>query len=740
MGDGGSYAGRLRSPGLSDGGNFGSPDTAAWGLARTDGFARMNATRDTEYQYRFGFDIGGTFTDVVVSDAGGDLHAGKCLSRPDAITRAVVDGLTGLIERESIPRDRIREVISGATTVVTNLIIEGKGAPTGLLTTEGFPDLIEIAREVRYDIYDITARLPAPVVPRPWRKEVPERIDKDGNVVVPLDENAARRAVEDLAAGGVTSIAVCFLHAYRYPAHERRVREIASEIAPDLFVSLSSEVLPEIREYERTVATALNAYVRPYIGRYLQELERDLGAIGVRATLNIMQSNGGVISREFAETTPLRMLESGPAAGALAASHAAGLAGLENVLSFDMGGTTAKSCLVTRGRPEITLEFETARVQRFKKGSGLPVKLPIIDMMEIGAGGGSIARVADTGLLKVGPDSAGAVPGPACYGLGGEEPTVTDAALVLGYLDPAAKLGGTVPLHTGRAETAIMEFVAEPLGMTLIEAASGIYRIVCESMASSAEVHAVEKGKDIRRYTLVAFGGAGPMHAREIANRLGCGRILVPPNAGVFSAVGLLVAPVMTDAVRTHYTPVAGADWAAIDRIYADLAESASAALIRTGIPAESIEFERSADLRYVGQGFEVTTPLPDSFGPNASGEAVESFYRTYDELFGHHLTNVGVEALTWRLRATAPPPAPPVARRKNGSDPDRTGERTRRVYYPDIGEFHDVPVLDDSGLPVGRDFEGPALIEQSGCTAVVGPRERFSADDNGNLLISLPR
>lgn len=706
----------------------------------TDGFTRMNATRDSECQYRFGFDIGGTFTDVVVSDAGGDLHAGKCLSRPDAITRAVVDGLTGLIERESIPRDRIREVISGATTVVTNLIIEGKGAPTGLLTTEGFPDLIEIAREVRYDIYDITARLPAPVVPRPWRKEVPERIDKDGNVVVPLDENAVRRAVEDLAAGGVTSVAVCFLHAYRYPAHERRVREIASEVAPDLFVSLSSEVLPEIREYERTVATALNAYVRPYIGRYLQELERDLGAIGVRATLNIMQSNGGVISREFAETTPLRMLESGPAAGALAASHAAGLAGLENVLSFDMGGTTAKSCLVTRGRPEITLEFETARVQRFKKGSGLPVKLPIIDMMEIGAGGGSIARVADTGLLKVGPDSAGAVPGPACYGLGGEEPTVTDAALVLGYLDPAARLGGTVRLHAGRAEKAIMEFIAEPLGMTLIEAASGIYRIVCESMASSAEVHAVEKGKDIRRYTLVAFGGAGPMHAREIANRLGCGRILVPPNAGVFSAVGLLVAPIMTDAVRTHYTPIAGADWNAIDRIYADLAESASAALIRTGIPAESIEFERSADLRYVGQGFEVTTPLPHFFGPNASGEAVESFYRTYDELFGHHLTNVGVEALTWRLRATAPPPAPPVARRKNGSDPDRTGERTRRVYYPDIGEFHDVPVLDDSGLPVGRDFEGPALIEQSGCTVVVGPRERFSADGNGNLLISLPR
>ena len=689
--------------------------------------------------YRFAFDIGGTFTDVVVSGPDGEVHVGKCLSQPDAITRAVVDGLTDLIERESIPRDKIQEVISGATTVVTNLIIEGKGAPTGLLTTEGFPDLIEIAREMRYDIYDITARLPVPVVPRHWRKEVPERIDKDGGIVTPLDEDAAKRAVEELAADGVTSIAVSFLHAYRYPAHEQRVRDIISDVAPDMFVSLSSDVLPEIREYERTVATALNAYVRPYIGRYLEELEHGLGAIGVKATLNIMQSNGGVISRDYAETMPLRMLESGPAAGALAASHVAGLAGLGDVLSFDMGGTTAKSCLVSGGRPEITLEFETARVQRFKKGSGFPVKLPIIDMMEIGAGGGSIARVDDTGLLKVGPDSAGAVPGPACYGQGGEEPTVTDVALVLGYLDPAAKLGGTVGLHLDLAETAIQKFIADPLGMTLIEAASGVYRIVCENMASSAKVHAVEKGKDIRGYILVAFGGAGPMHAREIARSVGCSQILVPPNAGVFSAVGLLVAPVMTDAVRTFYTRVEGADWAEIDRIYDDLATLTSRALIQTGIPHEDIEFERSADMRYVGQGFEVTTPLPAAFGAGTTEAAVQSFYDIYDELFSHHLTNVDVEALTWRLRATAPSPSPPISRRTNGTDTNGAPKSTRRVYFPDSGEFHEVPVLDDATLSVGQELEGPALIEQSGCTTVIGPNERFAADAHGNLLISLP-
>lgn len=692
----------------------------------------------TSTGYRFGFDIGGTFTDVVVSDAEGGVHVGKCLSQPDAITRSVVEGLTDLIEREAIPRERIQEVISGATTVVTNLIIEGKGSPTGLLTTEGFPDLIEIAREVRYDIYDIRARLPEPVVPRKWRKEVPERIDKDGNVIAPLDEEAAKRAIEELAADGVTSIAVCLLHAYRYPAHEQRIRDIASEIAPEIFISLSSEVLPEIREYERTVATALNAYVRPNIGRYLEELENGLGEIGIKATLNIMQSNGGVISRDYAESMPLRMLESGPAAGALAATHIAGLAGLSDLLSFDMGGTTAKSCIVSGGRPEITLDFETARVQRFKKGSGLPVKLPIIDMMEIGAGGGSIARIDDTGLLKVGPDSAGAKPGPACYGLGGEEPTVTDAALVLGYLDPSAQLGGTVSLQMDRAETAIQNFIAEPLGLSLIEAASGIYRIVCENMASSAKVHAVEKGKDIRQYTLVAFGGAGPMHAREIARGLGCRKVLIPPNAGVFSAIGLLVAPVMTDAVRTFYTRLRDADWDDIERIFGELSETTSQALIQTGIAREDIAFERSADMRYVGQGFEVTTLLPNSFGEGTTESATDSFYRIYDELFSHHLTSVDVEALTWRLRATAPPPSPPISRRDD-SGSAITAKRERRVYFPDLGVFQDVPVLDDAYLPVGERIDGPALIEQSGCTTVVGPNESFTADKHGNLQISLP-
>jgi N-methylhydantoinase A/oxoprolinase/acetone carboxylase beta subunit len=699
--------------------------------------ARTQSASPTEY--RFAFDIGGTFTDIVVSDGRGRLHTTKVLSRPEAITRAVVEGLLAVVERDAIPRERIHEAIAGATTVVTNLIIEGKGAATGLITTAGFPDLIEIARENRYDIYDIKAALPRPLIPRERRKEVPERVSHDGRVLVALDETAARGAIEALLADGVMSIAVCFLHAYRYPAHERRVREIAAQVAPHLHVSLSSEVLPEIREYERIVATALNAYVQPHIGRYLEELERALSDIGIDATLHIMQSNGGVITRAFAEALPLRMLESGPAAGALAAAHVAADAGLRDVLSFDMGGTTAKSCLVTDGRPAVTTDFETARVHRFKKGSGYPVKLPVIDVMEIGAGGGSIARIDETGLLKVGPESAGANPGPACYGLGGKEPTVTDAALVLGYLDPARSLSDRVKLHPERAEQAIHERIAKPLGMAIVEAAQGIHRVVCEAMASAAEVHAVERGKDIRRYTLVAFGGAGPMHAREVARRLRCTKILVPANAGVFSAVGLLTAPVMTDAVRTFYTLVDHADWAQIDDLYRELESQTAEAIVKAGVARDAVAFERSADMRYVGQGFEINVPLPPRFDGATRDAAVASFHRVYDEIFSHHLTNVRIEALNWRLKALAPLPRGALFTQAAVPERERGPHTKRCVHFMQSSDAIEVPVWSDGSLATGREYEGPALIEQSGSTSVVGPGERFIVDTQGNLVISLP-
>lgn len=687
--------------------------------------------------FRISFDIGGTFTDLVILGECGKFHVSKCLSQTKSITQSVLDGLDDLIKRESIEKAQIQEVISGATTLVTNLIIERKGAATGLLTTEGFPDLIEIGREIRYDIYDITAKMPEPIIPRSWRKEIVERLDKDGKVVIPLNEDSVRSAINQLVADGVTSIAVCFLHSYLYPAHEHRVKEIAKEYAPNIFISLSSDILPEIREYERTIATSLNAYVRPNIGNYLKDLEGGLSQIGLKASLNIMQSNGGVISRKIAEETPLRMLESGPAAGALAAANVAKTIGLQDILSFDMGGTTAKSCLISGATPQITLDFETSRVQRFKKGSGFPIKLPIIDMMEIGAGGGSIARVDETGLLKVGPDSAGAFPGPACYGLGGRQPTVTDAALLLGYLDPLANLGDQVKLNEKKAKLAVKKFIANPLNVSLIEAASGIYKIVCENMASATKIHAVEKGIDIRRYSLVAFGGAGPMHAREVARRLGCKTIIVPQNAGVFSAVGLLVAPVMSDAVRTHYTQLNKTDWYAIKELYQDMTEQTADALIQTGVAYQDIIFERCADMRYNGQGFEITVTFPSSKDFNMEALAKQAFYNKYDELFGHHLTGVELEVLTWRLRATAPSPFKPAFGDNNSK---LTGGLIgyRKVFFPDFEDFYNVPVYNGMASKKDNLLKGPALIQQSGSTIVCGPEESLKADSHGNFIISL--
>lgn len=687
--------------------------------------------------YRFAFDIGGTFTDLVIMGPDGRLGVGKCLTRPTAITQAVAEGLARLLEREGIRPVTVREVVSGATTLVTNLLIQRQGAVTGLITTRGFGDVLEIRREFRYDIYDLTATFPEPLVPRWLRLEANERIDSDGRVVVAIDPAEARRLVEEMRQAGVISLAVCFLHSYRNPVHERLVREVAAAAAPELFVSLSADVLPELREYERTVATVLNAYVRPLIGRYFEELENMLRGLGIDATLHIMQSNGGVISREFAEQYPIRMLESGPAAGALAGAHLGRHARIRNLLCFDMGGTTAKACLVSDGRPDVTTEFETARVHRFKKGSGFPVKLPVIDLIEVGAGGGSIAYVDSTGLMKVGPQSAGAAPGPACYGLGGEEPTVTDADLLLGYLDPNYFLGGEMLLRPDLAEKAVKRRVADPLGMSVTKAASGIYQIVSENMAAAAKIHAAEKGRDIRTYTLLAFGGAGPVHAREVARRLGIRHLLVPLNAGVLSAIGLLVAPVMLDAVKTRFMRIGELNRPKIEELFEEMREQALKTLTKMGAPADAIIFERSADMRYVGQGYEVTVPLAERTLRDA-GRLIEAFYRTYRDRFGRHLTDVPVEALSWRLKALWQPvedlrPAP-RARRVTSARP----KGRRPANYPEVGKFVSVPIYDHYSLEPSMRITGPAIIEQRESTAVLGPKDHAVIDVSRNLLVSI--
>jgi len=688
--------------------------------------------------FRVGFDIGGTFTDLVVANRSGTIRTGKVLTTPDEIMAGVLQGFAELLARNDIPPAAIHEIVVGATTVVTNLIIERKGARTGLIVTKGFADVIEIGRELRYDVYDLAAGFPEPLVPKALRMEVDERVDFQGKVVHPIDVGEVEAAIKALAAKGATSLAVCLLHSYVNAEHEKLIRKVAERAAPGLHVSLSCEILPEIREYERTVATVLNAYVRPYIGNYLQRIEEGFASVLGSASLQLMQSSGGMISRDYAERLPLRMLESGPAAGALAAAHLADSCGLKKIIAFDMGGTTAKACLITSGEPEVTTEFETARVHRFKRGSGFPVKLPIIDLIEIGAGGGSIAHIDQTGLLKVGPGSAGAKPGPACYGLGGKLPTVTDAALVLGYLDRNATLSGAVRMQYDKARASIEAEIAKPLGMTVLEAAVGIYSIVCEQMAAAAKIHAVEKGRDLREYALVAFGGAGPIHACDVARRLRCKEVLVPPDAGVYSAIGLLLAPNKFDAVRSYYVRLSRIDWKEVEAFQADMQRDIAAALGSAGIPPGEIVYRNSADMRYVGQGFEVSAPIPLKLDSASAGAIDASFKKAYAAKFGRSLDDVEVEIVSWRMEGIAKTAwlderASPVTAAAQAKNPSQ-----RPVYFLERGAFVDTPVHASDELARGSAHGGPMLIEQPGSTILIGPDDTFDIDARGIVRVAV--
>lgn len=689
-----------------------------------------------EIQYRFAFDIGGTFTDCVLLGTNGIVFTTKVLSDHDNVVAPIAAGLMQMLDEHDVSISQVSEVVVGATTAVTNLVIERKGALTGLITTLGFRDVIEIGRELRFDLYDLTAPGPDPVVSRDLRVEIDERLDASGAALKqPTDENI-EQAVRLLIARGAKTIAVCLMHSFTNPSHEQQVKSIVGRIAPNIPVSLSCEVLGELREYERTVATVLNAYVMPMVGSYLSTIENGLKALGIRATLRIMQSNGGVISRDLGERMPIRMLESGPAAGALGAAYAAQRASVADVLAFDMGGTTAKACLIANGKPSVTTDFEAARLQRFKKGSGLPVRLPTVDLIEIGAGGGSIAHIDSNGLLKVGPESAGSNPGPAAYGLGGEFPTVTDAALIMGYLDPEGSLSGSVSLRLDLAEKAMLTHIAKPLGISVIEAANGIHRIVCEHMATAAKIHAVEKGQDVRRYTLLAFGGAGPIHAREVARRSGCQEIFVPANAGVFSAFGLLVAPMKVDTVRTRFTRIDTIDWVQTEELLREMEQTLADQLLSADVPRASIRFRRTADIRYVGQGFEVETELPAIMRESERAALEQRFNLAYAALFGRHLERQKLEVINWRVEGFADISSPPAV---DGQPPASLGnkkEKRRQAYFPDINAFVETPVIAESALVAGQTLEGPALIEQAGSTVVVGPSDQFGLDTFGNIRV----
>jgi N-methylhydantoinase A len=683
-----------------------------------------------------GVDIGGTFTDLVwVDEATGTVRVGKLLTTPKEPAQAVEEGIVALLSETAGSPAAVSAVIHG-TTLATNALIERKGAKAGLLTTSGFRDALEIGREGRYDMYDIFIDPPASLVPRHLRLEVTERVLADGSVLIPLDERSAETAIGVLLAAGVEAIAVCLLHAYRNPVHERALADLVRRMAPGLAVSCSSEVVPEIREFERTSTTAANVYVMPLMARYLDDLERKIHDLGIRGNFYIMLSSGGIATPETAKRVPVRLVESGPAAGALAAARMARQAGEPRMLSFDMGGTTAKACVIDRGEPLVAREFEVARADRFKKGSGIPIRVPVVELIEIGAGGGSLARIDSLGLLKVGPESAGADPGPACYGLGGTEPTVTDADLVLGYLDPAFFLGGRMRLHVNAARRAIEERVARPLGLTLTEAAWGIHRVVNENMAAAARIHGIERGKDLRAYPLFAFGGAGPVHAWAVGRILKVPRVLVPFGAGAISAWGLLVAPLAFDFVRTASQRLDQADWSQINRLFEEMEIGGRDILTRAGIATSDLTIRRTAEMRYAGQGHEVEVDVPSGeLGAAGLAELTSRFEAAYRALYSRTPLGVPIEALNWRVVVTGPAPEISMGAAAVGT-PDTDPIKTARpAYFPEAGGYVETPVYDRYRLGAGVSFDGPAIVEERESTTVIGPRTRVRVDPRLNLL-----
>jgi len=689
---------------------------------------------------RFGVDIGGTFTDLVVIDeASGAIRVGKVLTTAKDPAHGVEQGVQSLLDDARVDPVRVRAVVHG-TTLATNALIERKGARTALLTTEGFRDALEIRHEGRYDMYDLLIDPPAPLVPRHLRREVPERLLPDGAVLRPLDEAAARRVIAELIDAGVEAVAICLLHAYLNPIHERRLAALVREAAPHVAVSCSWEVVPEIREYERASTTTANVYVAPLMARYLENLEARLHGLGIPGQLYVMQSSGGIALPPLARRLPIRLVESGPAAGALAAAQAARERGDSRLLSFDMGGTTAKACVIDGGAPLVARELEVARADRFKKGSGLPIRVPVIEMIEIGAGGGSIARVDRMGLLKVGPDSAGADPGPACYNLGGRQPTVTDADLLLGYLDAEFFLGGRMRLDRAAAERAVSEHVARPLGLDPTAAAWGIHRVVNENMAAAARIHGIERGRDLRAYPLFAFGGAGPVHCWQVARILRVPRILLPFGAGAMSAWGLLAAPLAFDFVRTVRARLDAADWDALTRLFVEMEDEGRELLARAGVAAGDARVSRIAEMRYVGQGHEVEAPMPAGRLSPASLPAITaSFEDAYRALYHRLPQGVPIEALNWRVTVSGPPPRLAFG---GGAGLRATADAVktrRRAWFAEAAGWIDTPVYDRYALGSGATFAGPAIVEERESTAVIGPGAGCRVDDGLTLVVHMP-
>ena len=680
---------------------------------------------------RLAIDIGGTFTDLAL-EHDGRRETLKVLTTPSAPEQGVMQGVGAILAASALTPADIAIVIHG-TTLATNALIERRGARTALITTEGFRDVLALGNESRYDQYDLNIVLPEPLIPRAWRLTVAERLDNEGRVLLPLDEDGLARLVPLLERERIESIAVGFLHAFVNPGHERRARDILAERLPGIAVSLSSEVSPEMREWERFSTTAANAYVQPLMARYLTRLEHKLQALGLKAPVFLVLSGGGLTTIETACRFPIRLVESGPAGGAIFSAHIARECGLARVLSFDMGGTTAKICLIDEYRPQTSRAFEVARVGRFRRGSGLPLRIPVIEMVEIGAGGGSLAHVDTLGRIAVGPQSAGADPGPACYGRGGTHPAVTDANLALGRYDPERFAGGTMTLDVQAAHDALAADIGARLGLAAEMAGLGVVEMVDENMANAARVHAIESGKTYEGRTLIAFGGGGPVHACRVAEKIGIARVLVPSGAGVGSAIGFLRAPVGYEVVRSLYQRFSTLDTQAVNALLGDMAREAEA-VVAQGSFGAPVEQNRIAFMRYVGQGHEIPVPLPNrSLAPQDVPDIRAAYDREYARFYDRPVPGSDVEIMSYAvLVATRPDAVSDVVGIAAGAA--ALPSRTQAVRDTVSGDVSDWAIHHRAALAPGSRIGGPAIIIEDETSTLVGPGWTASIDARGYI------
>jgi N-methylhydantoinase A len=683
----------------------------------------------TQQSVRLGVDIGGTFTDVVI-EVGAASFSTKVLTTYIAPENAIIDGMQQVCAKAGIDPSQINQIIHG-TTLATNALIERRGAKTALITTQGFRDVIEMRTESRFEQYDLNLTLPEPLLPRQMRYTVPGRMDASGTELIPLTRAYIEPVVEKIAAAGYDSIAVGLIHSYLNDTHERLVGEVLADMMPDAMVSLSSEVSPQMREYERFNTVVANAYIKPLMKSYLCRLEGRLRGEGVTCNIFLMHSGGGIISIENAAEFPVRLVESGPAGGAVFAANIAARYGLDKVLSFDMGGTTAKICLIKNQTPKTSRVFEVARTYRFKKGSGMPISIPVIDMVEIGAGGGSLAQVDAMRQIRVGPESAGSEPGPACYGRGGAKPAVTDADLVLGKLDPTNFAGGTMTLNTEASAKALSDVLGDPLDMDAPTAAFGLAEVVDENMANAARVHAVENGEDLSEYTMIAFGGAAPLHAGRLCEKLGVARVLVPQGAGVGSAIGFLRAPFSFEANRSVYMTLADFQPDKIKTLLMDLQAEATG-FVRNCDATSPILSEFKVYMRYSGQGWEIPITLTQDQAMNPDAATFEArFVEDYVKLFGRAVDGMDIEITVWSVNATTPPETVPRVPEDAGSSAAMS-HATRDLFDPALGKFVPASITLRDDMDVGATATGPAIITEDETTIIVPSSRHATRQPDG--------